>query len=73
VSRGAEIIVPATIERIEPHGDGWRIDIAHGSEVMTIDAMMVIDAAGRAAPIARRARRPILETPSRAPLLRAPA
>jgi flavin-dependent dehydrogenase len=54
LNRGAEIIVPATVERIEPHGDGWRVGIAHGSEVVTIDAMIVIDAAGRAAPIARR-------------------
>ena len=54
MSRGAEIIVPATVERIERRGDGWRVDVVHGSEVMTIDATMIIDAAGRAAPIARR-------------------
>jgi flavin-dependent dehydrogenase len=52
--RGAEIIAPSTIERIERDGSGWRIDIACGSEVMTIAAAMVIDAGGRAAPLARR-------------------
>jgi flavin-dependent dehydrogenase len=54
MSRGAEIIVPATLERIERVGDGWRVDIARGSEITTIEAMLVIDAAGRAAPVARR-------------------
>jgi flavin-dependent dehydrogenase len=53
-SRGAEFIVPATVEHIERRGEGWRVDIAHGSEVIAIDATMIIDAAGRAAPIARR-------------------
>lgn len=54
INRGAEIIVPATIERIERHGQGWRVDIARGSDVITIETMLIIDAAGRAAPIARR-------------------
>jgi flavin-dependent dehydrogenase len=54
LARGAEILAPATLERIEPDDDGWCVDIAHGSHVMTMRAAMVIDAAGRAAPVARR-------------------
>jgi flavin-dependent dehydrogenase len=54
VSRGAELIVPATVERIERDGDGWSVDIARGSDVVTLYPKIVIDAAGRAAPLARR-------------------
>lgn len=53
-ARGAEFIVPATLERIERNGEGWRVEVAHESNVITIDASIVIDAAGRAAPLARR-------------------
>lgn len=53
-ARGAEILAPATLERIERDGDGWRVEIAHGSNVIEIRAAMIIDAAGRAAPVARR-------------------
>jgi flavin-dependent dehydrogenase len=54
VARGAEMIVPATIERIERDGDVWRAGIARGSETITMESTIVIDAAGRAAPLARR-------------------
>lgn len=49
-SRGANIIAPATVEHIEREGDAWRVD----TNAMTIRASLIIDAAGRAAPIARR-------------------
>ncbi len=54
ISRGAEILAPATVTHIERKLDGWHIAIAHGSEVVELRAAMVIDAAGRGAPIARR-------------------
>jgi flavin-dependent dehydrogenase len=50
VARGAEIIAPATVERIERDGDGWLVETSAGA----IRASAIIDAAGRAAPIARR-------------------
>ncbi|MGH9142904.1 MAG: FAD-dependent oxidoreductase, partial [Vicinamibacterales bacterium] len=54
VARGAEIIAPATIERVERDGDRWRIGITQGPDIIEMRAAMIIDAAGRAAPIARR-------------------
>jgi flavin-dependent dehydrogenase len=49
-ARGAEIIAPATVERIERDGNRWRVE----TNAMTIHASLIIDAAGRAAPVARR-------------------
>ena len=49
-SRGAHLIAPATVGRIERDGDAWRVE----TEAMTIRASLLLDAAGRAAPIARR-------------------
>lgn len=49
-SRGAELLAPATVERIERDGAGWRVDTG----TVTLRAKLVIDAAGRSAPIARR-------------------
>jgi flavin-dependent dehydrogenase len=49
-SRGAEIIAPATVDRIERDGDGWLVETNAGP----IRASLIIDAAGRAAPVARR-------------------
>ncbi|MFL6245358.1 MAG: FAD-dependent monooxygenase [Thermoanaerobaculia bacterium] len=83
-ARGATVIAPATIERIERDGDAWLVTCCHperesrdpaagrheapasirtptqvprltlGMTTMTIRASLIIDAAGRAAPIARR-------------------
>jgi flavin-dependent dehydrogenase len=50
ISRGAELIAPATIERIERDDDGWRIE----TNAMSLRAALVIDAGGRSAPLARR-------------------
>jgi flavin-dependent dehydrogenase len=50
VSRGATLIAPGTVERIERHGDGWRVE----TNEIAIRASLIIDAAGRSAPIARR-------------------
>lgn len=49
-SRGAELLAPATVERIERDGDVWRVD----TSTVTLRARIIIDAAGRSAPIARR-------------------
>lgn len=51
VSRGALLFAPETVERIEREGDGWRVSLASG---IALRAKIVIDAAGRSAPIARR-------------------
>lgn len=49
--RGAELIAPAVVEHIERDAEGWRVEIA---PAMQLHARIVIDAAGRAAPLARR-------------------
>ena len=49
-SRGAHLIAPATVGRIERDGDAWRVE----TEAMTLRASLLLDAAGRTAPIARR-------------------
>lgn len=54
VDRGAEILAPAKVAQLERVSDGWRIDVEHDSGVTTIHASLIIDAAGRSAPIARK-------------------
>ncbi len=49
-SRGAELIAPATLEHIARDDDGWLVE----TNAITIRASLIIDAAGRAAPVARR-------------------
>lgn len=49
-ARGAQLLAPATLTNIERDGDGWRVTVGQ----MEMHASMVIDAAGRGAPIARR-------------------
>lgn len=50
LARGARMLAPATVDHLERDGDGWRVDT--GAE--TLRAKVVIDAAGRSAPLARR-------------------
>jgi len=50
VARGAQLLAPATLTNIERDGDGWRVAIGQ----MEMRASIVIDAAGRGAPLARR-------------------
>ena len=54
VARGAELLAPATVTNIEREDDGWRVTIAHDPVIVELRAAMIIDAAGRGAPIARR-------------------
>jgi flavin-dependent dehydrogenase len=50
IARGAEFLAPATITNIERDGDSWRVTIGE----IELHASLVIDAAGRGAPLARR-------------------
>ena len=50
VSRGAELLAPCIVERIERHGSRWSVDSSGGM----IEASVLIDATGRAAAVARR-------------------
>lgn len=52
VARGAQFLAPTTIEDIARDGDAWRVALSGSNE--EIRAAFVIDAAGRAAPLARR-------------------
>jgi flavin-dependent dehydrogenase len=49
-ARGAQFLAPATVTNIERDGDGWRVGIGE----IELHASIVIDAAGRGAPLARR-------------------
>jgi flavin-dependent dehydrogenase len=63
-TRGAEILAPATIGRIgrigriERDRSGWHVEIVREADILPLRAEIVIDAAGRAAPLARRPSRP---------------
>lgn len=50
VERGAEIFAPATVGHLECDGDAWNVH----TENVSFRASLLIDAAGRSAPIARR-------------------
>jgi flavin-dependent dehydrogenase len=50
IARGAQFLAPAMVTNIERDGDGWCVSIGD----MELRASIVIDAAGRGAPIARR-------------------
>jgi flavin-dependent dehydrogenase len=54
IARGAELIAPARVEVIERAGGKWRVRLAADAGAVEILADIVIDAGGRAAPIARR-------------------
>lgn len=50
VERGAELLVPDSVERVERDGERWRVELTSG----VISAAVLIDAGGRAAPLARK-------------------
>jgi flavin-dependent dehydrogenase len=50
VARGAQLLAPATLTNIERDGAGWRVGIGE----IEMHASIVVDAAGRGAPLARR-------------------
>jgi flavin-dependent dehydrogenase len=49
--RGAQLINPATLTSILPYGDGWSVRVRGYGHIL---ARMVVDAAGRRAPLASR-------------------
>lgn len=51
IERGAVLLAPARIATVELAGDGWRVVLADGR---VLDCAFLIDAGGRAAPIARK-------------------
>ena len=53
-SRGAELLTPALVRHIERNGNGWHVDVERDGGIERIHATFVIDAAGRAATLARR-------------------
>ena len=54
VSRGATMLVPATVDAIGREGGGWRVDLATASGPVTLRVRAVVDAGGRRAPLAAR-------------------
>ena len=50
IARGAQFLAPATITNIERDDDGWHVEVGQ----ISMHASLVIDAAGRGAPLARR-------------------
>lgn len=53
-ARGAELLCPATLKRVERDGDRWRAWLETDAGALVTTADLLIDAGGRAAPLARR-------------------
>ena len=53
-TRGAELLTPATVERLERDGRRWHVRLKTADGPRVIAADLLIDAGGRAAPVARR-------------------
>ncbi|WP_338693281.1 NAD(P)/FAD-dependent oxidoreductase [Bradyrhizobium sp. 26S5] len=54
VSRGARLFAPAQLADIERSGETWRVSVTTPTGMVGMTARFLIDAGGRAAPIARR-------------------
>jgi flavin-dependent dehydrogenase len=54
VARGAELLTPATVEGLEADGQRWRVRLKTADGPLMVAADLLIDAGGRAAPVARR-------------------
>jgi flavin-dependent dehydrogenase len=54
MARGAELISPATLSKLEHDGRHWQALVRHPQGSLTISAEVVIDAGGRARPAARK-------------------
>jgi len=54
VRRGAQLLAPVRAQSIERVGGGWKVELVAGSRMMEVAADFLIDAAGRAAPVATR-------------------
>lgn len=53
-ARGAELLCPATLQRVERDGNQWRAWLETDASAWMMTADLLIDAGGRAAPLARR-------------------
>jgi flavin-dependent dehydrogenase len=53
-ARGAELIAPATVSKVEHDGRSWQVLLRHPQGALTISAEVLIDAGGRARPVARK-------------------
>lgn len=53
-ARGADLLCPATVDKLEHDGQRWQVLLKTGGDSLAIAADLLIDAGGRAAPIARR-------------------
>ena len=54
VSRGARLLAPAQIAKLERSGENWRLSLATATGPVGVTARFLIDAGGRAAPLARQ-------------------
>jgi flavin-dependent dehydrogenase len=54
VSRGARLFAPAQIAKLERSGESWRLSLATAAGQIDVTARFLIDAGGRAAPLARQ-------------------
>lgn len=46
-ARGATVLAPASVARVEKTDDGWRLGIADARTVRQVDARLLVDAGGR--------------------------
>ncbi|SFV14963.1 Dehydrogenase (flavoprotein) [Methylobacterium sp. 174MFSha1.1] len=51
--RGAALVAPAKLAGLARSGDGWRLTVTRHGRPLTVAARIVIDAGGRASPVAR--------------------
>lgn len=54
VSRGTQLFAPARVANLERSGETWRLSLATATGLVGITARFLIDAGGRAAPLARQ-------------------
>jgi flavin-dependent dehydrogenase len=51
--RGAALVAPAGVAAVEATSDGWRLTLMRYGRPLTVNACWLVDAGGRAAPLAR--------------------
>src|SRR5207237_2423171 len=54
ISRGAKLFAPAEVTAVTRMGDGWRVSLSASSGNVDLCCRVILDAAGRAAPLATR-------------------
>ena len=53
-ARGAALLAPASLGAVERHSEGWLLTLNRGGRPLLAQARLLIDAGGRASPLARR-------------------